>query len=74
MLKALLWPLLASTPGISYSSHMMEWPSNADDTWGPWILVPSHLEAEQKELEPLQCSGVGRVEEAGPGLSGTMWQ
>lgn len=44
MLKALLWPLLASPPGISYSSHMMEWPSNADDTWGPWILVPSHVE------------------------------
>lgn len=45
-LKALLWPLLVSTSGISYFSPMMEWPSNADNTWGPWILVLSHLEAE----------------------------
>lgn len=55
---------------------MMEWPSKADGIWDPWILVPSHLETEQKELEPLQHAGVGRVEEAGPGLPGpgTMWQ
>lgn len=53
---------------------MMEWPSNADDTQDPWILVLSHLEAEQKEFEAFQHSGVGRVEEAGPGLPGTMWQ
>lgn len=50
-LKALLWSLLASTSGISYPSPMMEWPSNADDTQDPWILVLSHLEAEQKEFE-----------------------
>lgn len=73
-LKALLWSLLASTSGISYPSPMMEWPSNADDTQDPWILVLSHLEAEQKEFEAFQHSGVGRVEEAGPGLPGTMWQ
>ena len=70
MLRALLWPLLASAPGISYSSAVMEWPCNtnpADDTSYPRVLVPPLPEAGQKELEPLQHPGVGRAEEAEAG-------
>lgn len=74
---ALLWPLLASAsapvPGISYSSPVMEWPCNDNpvcDAYCPCVLVPSHLEAEQKQLEPLQRSGVGRAEEV---ETGAVW-
>lgn len=45
----------------------MEWPSHAspaDDTRCPRVLVPGSLEAEQKEWEPSEHSGVGRAEEA----------
>lgn len=47
MLMAFLWPLLASAPGVSYSSPVMERPCNAsrvDDTWCPCVLVPSKEE------------------------------
>lgn len=46
---------------LSYSFPVMEWPWNAspaDGTQSPWVLVPAHLEAEQKQSEPLQHSGV----------------
>lgn len=51
----------------------MEWPSHAspaDDTRCPWVLVPGSLEAEQKESEPSEHSGVGR---AGEAETGAVW-
>lgn len=51
----------------------MAWPSHAspaDDTRCPWVLVSRNLEAEQRESEPSEHSGVGGAEEA---ETGAVW-